>query len=219
MLGDLTGKTVLDAGCGNGYLTRKMAQTAKKVYGVDFTEKLIELAKQKNNPANVEFSVGNLEKLQFPDSAFDLVLCNMVLMDVENIEKAIAEMSRVLKKNGIIVASIIHPCFENPPFTYSLFEEKEGKKARLGRVVQNYFDTGLIIDKNQPVENGEPYQHYHYMISDYLNAFSKAGLSLEETNEPNEKQILNDEDPDLDINIHTPTFVIFKLRKTNLSLI
>ena len=42
-LGDLKGKVVLDGACGNGYLSRRMAKTAKKVVGVDLTEKLIEL--------------------------------------------------------------------------------------------------------------------------------------------------------------------------------
>lgn len=44
-LGNLSGKIALDAGCGNGYLSRKLAKTAKKVVGVDFTEGLIDRAK------------------------------------------------------------------------------------------------------------------------------------------------------------------------------
>jgi ubiquinone/menaquinone biosynthesis C-methylase UbiE len=190
-----------------------MAKTAKKVYGIDFTEKLIELAKQQDNPSNVIFSVSNLEHLQFPDKTFDAGLCNMVLMDIERLNKVIAELNRVLKVNGVLVVSIIHPCFENPPRTYSLFEEKEGRKVRVGRIIQKYFDTGLIIDQNQTMENGEPYQHYHYMISDYLNAFSKADLNLETTSEPNGNEIFKDTESDQGMNEHTPTFIIFKLRK------
>jgi ubiquinone/menaquinone biosynthesis C-methylase UbiE len=212
-IGDLKGKTVLDAGCGNGYLSRRLAKTAEKVFGVDLTEKLIEFAKNRENPNNLEFSIGNIEKLEFSENTFDVVLCNMALMDIERLQTVISELSRVLKKGGVFVTSIIHPCFENPPETYSIFEEKGGKKLRVGRVVQRYFDTGLVIDKSQTVDKGEPYQHYHYMVSDYLNAFSNAGLYLEETSEPNGNEIFKNTESGQGMNDHTPTFIIFKLRK------
>jgi len=212
-LGNLKGKIVLDAACGNGYLSRRMAKTAKKIFGVDFTEKLIDLAKSRDNPKNIEFSVGNLENLQFQDQEFDVVLCSMALMDIERIEVVVKELSRVLRVGGILVASIIHPCFENPPRTYSIFDEKDGKKVRVGRVVQRYFDTGFVIDGNQPVENGESYQHYHYTISNYLNTFSKANLCLRETSEPNGNEIFKLTGNNEGMNDHTPTFIIFKLEK------
>ena len=52
LLGNLKGKIVLDAGCGNGYLSRIMAKTAKKVVGADFTPQLIELAKKRSSHIN-----------------------------------------------------------------------------------------------------------------------------------------------------------------------
>jgi len=137
----------------------------------------------------------------------------MALMDVEKLQNVVTELTRVLKKGGILVTSLIHPCFENPPRTYSIFEEKNKKKVRIGRVVQKYFDTGLIIDENQTVARGEFYQHYHYTISDYLNAFAKGGLCLEQTSEPNGNEIFKDMDSDQGMNDQTPTFIIFKLRK------
>lgn len=213
LLGDLKGKTVLDAGCGNGYLLKRMAKTAKKIFGVDLTEKFIELAKNRDNPKNVEFSVGDIEKPRFSENTFDVVLCNMVIMDIEKPQVVIKEIGRILKKKGLLVISLIHPCFENPPRTYSIFEEKDGKKIRIGRVVQRYFDTGLVIDENQIVDKGELYQHYHYMISDYLNAFSRAKLYLEEASEPNGNEIFKITGFDQGMYDHTPTFIIFKLRK------
>lgn len=206
LLGDLSGKVVLDAGCGNGYLSRRMAKTAKKVIGIDFTKKLIEAAKQEINPQNVEFIEGNLEHLPFQSDSFDTVLCNMVLMDVERIDKVIGELGRVLKQNGVIIASTLHPCFENPPRTYSLFDDK-GK--RIGRLIQKYFDTGLIKDKNNKI-NDEQYQHYHYMISDHLNVFAVHSLYLEKMIEPNGYEI--DKNKNMGMNPDTPTFMIMKYR-------
>lgn len=189
-LGDLKGKIVLDAGCGNGYWSRRLAKTAKKVVGIDFTEELIGIANSKPLGPNLEFKQGNLKKLEFSDGDFDIVLGNMVLMDVDDLDKVIGELARVLKPKGVLVASIIHPCFENPPNTTTL-KDKKGRK--IGRLVKHYFKTGLVVDNE--------YQHYHYLMSDYLNAFAKHGLSLEKTVEPN------------GTDSHTPYFIIWKLKK------
>lgn len=206
-IGDLKGNSVLDAGCGNGYLTQTMAKTAKKVIGIDFTEKLIEKARDNNRHKNVKYLVGNLENLPFANEYFNTILCNMVLMDVENLDNVTKEITRVLKNNGILVVSLIHPCFENPPRTYSIFDNNN---KRIGRVVQNYFSTGLVVDKNQNVVKGQPYQHYHYMISDYLNVFAKSKLCLQEVSEPNGNEILGDNGG---MNDQAPTFIVFKYQK------
>jgi len=46
------------------------------------------------------------------DGAFDLVVCNMALMDIENAAGAIQEVARVLRQKGRFVASLSHPCFD-----------------------------------------------------------------------------------------------------------
>jgi ubiquinone/menaquinone biosynthesis C-methylase UbiE len=200
LAGDLNEKIVLDAGCGNGYLSERLAKTAKRVVGIDFTEELVELAKKRYQKKNIGFKVGNLERLDFLNNyTFDVIVCNMVLMDVGNLSRVVSELSRVLKKSGVLVASITHPCFENPPNTYSL-EDKDG--AKTGRVVSNYFKTGLVVDESNE------YQHFHYTISDYLNNFSKAGLYPERLVEPNGAQILGSKRED-----HIPYFLIIKFRK------
>jgi len=203
-LGNLKGKVVLDAGCGNGYWARKMAKKAKKVVGVDFTEELVKLAKSKPSVTNLEFIVGDLRKLNLPDNKFDIVLCNMTLMDVDGLDRAIGEMSRVLKTSGKMVISITHPCFENPPNTSSL-ENKKGEK--IGRLVKHYFKTGIIRDLKKKWDGKHHYQHCHYTISDYFNTFSKHNLFVKRTSEPNWSEIMGEGYS------HTPYFLIFKLKK------
>ncbi len=131
----------------------------------------------------------------------------MVLMDVERLDKVVGEFGRVLKPDGFIIVSILHPCFENPPNTYSLFDDN-GK--RIGRIVQKYFETGLIKDDKNRINN-EPYLHYHYMISDYLNNFSKNKLFIEKMVEPNGYKI--DKDKNMGMNPDAPTFLIMKFKK------
>lgn len=193
LMGDLRGRVVLDAGCGNGYLARKIAKTAKKVIGVDFTENLLEAAKKRSkNIPNLKLILANLEKLPFSANSFNVILCNMVLINVENLEITINELARVLKINGFIVISITHPCFENPPHTPGI---KNKKGETIGRAVYSYFPKGLVIntaEKNQ--------LHYHYLLSDYINLFSQVHLYLEKMIEPYNNEI-------------TPLFLIMKLKK------
>ena len=198
-LGDLNGKTVLDAGCGNGYWTRRLSRTAKKVIGVDFTRELIVKAQERGNPDNVEFMVGNLENLHFADDTFDTSLLSMVLLDTERLQTVMNEITRVTKVGGSIVMSTTHPCFENPPNTYSLKDEKDEK---IGRVVSNYFKSGLVED------NKNNYQHFHHTLSDYLNSFAASSLFIEQLEEPNGAEITHSNEID-----HHPYFLIIKLRK------
>lgn len=199
LLGDLAGKKVLDAGCGNGYLSQRLGEVAERVVGVDFTEDLIDIAKKRNNKKNIEYIVGDLEHLNFDDQLFDIVLCNLVLMDVENINKVMKELSRVLKIDGLMIISILHPCFENPPNTESLIDGKGEKK---GRLIKKYFTTGLMIDK------GNSYQHYHHTLTDYLNSFAEVNLFIEKIVEPNSALLL-----DNDLSDEWPYFMIIKLNR------
>ena len=199
LLGDVSGQTILDGGSGNGYWSRKLSKTANKVAGIDFTSELIAKAKERGVPANVTFEVGNLVNLPFENNVFDIVLLNMVLMDIENLDRVVSEIARVTKPGGIIVVSITHPCFENPPNTYSLLDETEKPTAR---IVSKYFESGLVIDKpNQ-------YQHYHHTLSEYFNLFAQNYLFVEKVEEPNSATIMQPDNSD-----PSPYFVICKLRK------
>ena len=203
-LGNLKGKVVLDSACGNGYWSKRLAKSAKRVVGIDFTEELIEIAKSKFSSSNLVFKVCDIKNLSFSDNKFDTVLCNMALIDIDDLTKAIGELSRVLKVDGDLVISITHPCFENSPNTVTLKNEK-GEK--IGRLVKYYFKTGLIKDAKQGWDNQYNYQHYHYTMSDYLNAFARHKLLIRRTSEPNWAEIMKEGYS------HTPYFLIFKLKK------
>ncbi len=98
--------TVLDVGCGTGISTfelMKKAQGRGKFYGIDISQKMIDLARAKAADlgySNAEFFKGDAERLEFPESSFDLVLSNQVFHFLLNKQKALDEMFRVLKPMG-----------------------------------------------------------------------------------------------------------------------
>lgn len=101
---------VLDAGCGTGSVTRKIALKAhpEEAYGVDFDPLFIkEATKLAANQGiqNMKFELGNIDNLKFDDAMFDLSYCRLVLMHVSNPVKTITELKRVTKIGGLVVAA------------------------------------------------------------------------------------------------------------------
>jgi len=95
----------LDIACGTGISTLELIKKCNykgTFYGVDISQSMIETAKKNaiQKEINVNFKQGDAENLDFPDSYFDILTCNMSFHFFPNKEKAISEMYRVLKPGG-----------------------------------------------------------------------------------------------------------------------
>jgi SAM-dependent methyltransferase len=112
-LGPCSGRAVLDAGCGEGYLTRRLAGRGAAAVGVDRSAGLIEAAAAAGGPrpGTARFLLGDLRSLPLRTSGLDAVLCNHSLNEVRNPAPAFAEFARVLKPGGGLVVLMLHPCF------------------------------------------------------------------------------------------------------------
>ena len=99
---------VLDAGCGIGGSSRLMAQLFNcRVIGVDLAQKFIEaagfLTQYTGFESKTRFKQGSILELDFADSTFDAVLCQHVLMNIEDKAVAVKEFFRVLKPGGKLI--------------------------------------------------------------------------------------------------------------------
>src|SRR4051812_2655623 len=92
LAGDVSGRRVLDLGCGEGAYARELARRGAHVTGVDGSRKLIEVARQRASSAglHIDHRCLNASALEgVAGSAFDLVIASMVLMNVEDYEGAV----------------------------------------------------------------------------------------------------------------------------------
>jgi len=94
---------ILDAGCGSGRNLKWFYDNKFTLYGVDSLESRIEEVKEKYTEQHSNFSVQNLDQLQFENQFFDHVICSAVLHFAQNTQqfkRMVAELFRVLKPSG-----------------------------------------------------------------------------------------------------------------------
>ena len=102
-LGPVSGKKVLDAGCGVGAFSEPLTAD-NEVYGVDFSEKSLEYAATRG----LKTMPGDLTALDFPPDMFDVVLCIGVIQLIEAYQSVIRELARVTKPGGILLIQTLH---------------------------------------------------------------------------------------------------------------
>ena len=97
-------KNVLELATGPGMIAKHIASSAKRVTATDFAPKMIEAAKKGSVPDNVSFEVADATNLRYQNDSFDLVVIANALHIIPEPEKALAEIDRVLKANGTLIA-------------------------------------------------------------------------------------------------------------------
>ncbi len=95
---------ILEIGCGSGNLLKSI--NCDNIYGVDISHEMIKECKRVIHSGN--FSVGDAEKLEFKDNFFDKVIISEVLYYLPNLNKAIEEAYRVLKKDGLLLITSLN---------------------------------------------------------------------------------------------------------------
>lgn len=95
---------VLELACGTGILSVQLAGNVKMLEATDFSEEMIKQAKQKCHSSRLHFSVQDATALPYAPETFDVVIISNALHIMPSPEKALAEIRRVLKQDGILIA-------------------------------------------------------------------------------------------------------------------
>jgi SAM-dependent methyltransferase len=181
-LGSLSGRRVLDAGSGTGYLARLMARQGARVIGVENATRMVEIARayQDQEPLDIEYYQASLSSMPFLESAsFDTAVANYVLMDVRDHQGAIAEIARVLKPGGLFVFSIMPMTPDGRWYLPAL--DSPRREDRTGWLDDDYF-----VRRPATVQWGDfqPFLTFHRPLKDYIAACKRVGLGLRDLDEP-----------------------------------
>lgn len=109
LAGDVSGRRVLDAGCGTGPLTAALRAQGATVTGFDVSAAMVDLARLRLGD-DADLHVADLAApLQYADAEFDDVVANLVLHYLEDWGGPLSELRRVLKPGGRLILSVNHP--------------------------------------------------------------------------------------------------------------
>lgn len=208
-LGDVFGKKILDIGCGEGGYSRELTKKGATVTAVDCAKDLIDysISKADEEKLTIYHYLRNSNNLyDISDNTFDIVLSSMMLMDCEDFEGTIQEITRVLKPSGILFASISHPCFTGKDIRW----QNIGGERKF--FVEDYFypvEWKELIASNFRT----PVIFRHRTLQDYIKTFVKCGLTIIDLSEP----IPSEEQKKMSARLtrlqKVPMFLFWKLKK------
>ena len=98
------GKTVLELATGTGLIAKNIVNAAAHIEASDTSAEMIREAKRRNHSAKLYFSVQDMFCLPYADESFEVVIVSNALHIVPQPEKALAEIRRVLKDDGVLIA-------------------------------------------------------------------------------------------------------------------
>lgn len=101
----IEGNKILEVSFGNGFLMKQYASDNYEIHGIDYNERMLEITQKKMASANLTAHLvrGNVEELPYPDNTFDTVINTMAFTGYPDGDKAMSELSRVLKTHGKLI--------------------------------------------------------------------------------------------------------------------
>ena len=181
---DLRGLRILDAGCGPGQVARYLARQGASVVGVDISPALIASAQaaEAAAPWGITYLLHDLiEELPFAEGEFDVAIAVMAIMDIEDPLAALRHIGRAVRAGGLLVFSLLHPCFYRPRL------DAGGTGVDLG----HYFDRARIEGRYIEGKDGTraEYRQFHRTLGDYLNTLADGGFCLTRFVEPGDTRL------------------------------
>lgn len=177
------GDKILDFGCGNGRLLEILKNKEIKYFGVDVSQKLIDIAKQKYQGEEIEFQkISGLESLPLSDNFFNKVISISVFhhFPKKYAEEMAKELYRITKPEGIVMISV-----------WNLWQKKYLKyfvKNLLLFKFINSRDIFIPFKDNQ----GKIFNRFHHMFfeKELVNIFEKAGFRTQKSFILNKRNIV-----------------------------
>jgi len=145
----------LDAACGTGRHSRHLVEAGHEVLGIDLTPEMLQRAAA--NVSDARFAQADLREIPAEDGEFDLVICALALAHLDDLDPAMAELARVLKTGGRLVASVIHPFLAHVGW-HALFADVRGLRSFI-----------------------REHPHTH---ADYMSAFASSRIAVRQCFEP-----------------------------------
>lgn len=173
-VGEDKNQNILDAACGPGWLTAKLATEFSNIIGVDASGPFLDHAKL--TYPDLKFTAADLNKpLDYQDNYFDTIIMSMAAHDIENQVQTFTEFKRILKPGGKLLLTFVNPYYAFPVGVW--------KRGILGRILfkkpklklRPYFEYKNEIRNFTFYDNLEC---YFYTLPEHLNHLNESGFKF-----------------------------------------
>lgn len=206
LLPDLSGKRVLDLGCGFGWFCRyAVDHGASSVLGIDLSQNMIAKAQSFPSDDAISYQIADLENLELPENSFDLAYSSLTLHYIKDFTRLSSLIFQALTHTSRFIFTIEHPIFMAPSHPEWIFD-KDGLHiwplnhySIEGERITDWLTKGIVKQ--------------HRTIATTLNTLIGSGFSIAHIEEwkPSEKQI--EADPELSVELDRPSFLIVVAEK------
>lgn len=211
MLPDLMDKRVLELGCGYGDNCAYFSESgAKYVLGTDISEHMIGIANTRHANTNCKFQVLAMEDISSIPDKFDLVISSLAFHYVEDFDKLIRDIYRLLKDDGLLIFSQEHPIG-----TGTILNDACNDSDNINLGDKNYY---LVSDYNingKRIVNWNNCEvvKYHRNFSYIINTLQKNNFKIEDMLEPTPSDEVLARKPKYKNQFDKPFFLFIKVRK------
>jgi len=207
MLPSFAGKRVLDLGCGFGWhCIYAVEHGADQVVGIDISQKMIDVAKERNSSPKIEYKCMAIEDYDFQPETFDIVISSLTFHYLESFVNISDNIYKCLTKGGAFVFSVEHPVFTAYGNQDWYYDEKGNK---LHWPVDRYFSEG----KRHATFLGEEVIKYHKTLTTYINTLIKSGFEIKEVTEPEPEAALLNSVPEMKEELRRPMMLLISASK------
>ncbi|MCL5994999.1 MAG: methyltransferase domain-containing protein [Chloroflexi bacterium] len=208
LVGDVSGRRVLDLGCGAGQLAFYLAEAgAAEVIGIDASERMLDVARAQWTHPRISYRQASMEDAGFPSEAFDLVVSSLALHYVRDYAGLVGRIARWLAPCGLFDDTAATEIYTARGLADGWVIGPEG--TRIAWTLDHYADEG-------PREHRwfvPGVRRYHRTLSTLLNGLIDAGLVLERVMESTPSDAwLRDRQQDADER-RRPMFLLVRARK------
>lgn len=177
VLGDVSGRDVLELGSGGGQCSRWVAEHGGRPVGLDVSHRQLQHSRRIDEQTGIQVPTveATATALPFRDGSFDVVFCAFgALQFVHDIDTAIAECARVLRPGGRLAFSITHP-------TRWMFPDDPGPDGLVAS--QSYWDRTPYVESD-PDTGRTLYVEHHRTLGDWVGLLNSAGFRITDLIEP-----------------------------------